>query len=139
MDKSIINLAKSVRPDLHLQPILRPPPTVATFFPQKDRITKNVQAAIVYMVSCSDCNKSYIGKTNRQASRRHQEHGAPSQFKSPTASAVTIPSAECQQLRRSGRLRAKLRVNYRPVQTECNDQSQVTNEKQLLRSALYRH
>ena len=138
LGKNIINLAKSVRPDPHIQPVFRPPPAIATFFPQRDRITKNAQANIVYMISCLDCNESYIGKTIRQASRRHQEHGAPSQLKSWITSSVTVPSVECQQLRKSNRLRTKPRMNYCLDQKDCNDQSQVTNEKQLLRSALYK-
>ncbi|CAF3756538.1 unnamed protein product, partial [Adineta steineri] len=36
-------------------------------------------------MSCSKCNDSYIGKTNRQALRRHHEHGAPQKPK-PTPS-----------------------------------------------------
>ncbi|CAF4429218.1 unnamed protein product, partial [Rotaria magnacalcarata] len=35
LGKKIIDLAKNIRPDLHIQPIPRPPPAITTFFPQK--------------------------------------------------------------------------------------------------------
>ncbi|CAF5046001.1 unnamed protein product, partial [Rotaria magnacalcarata] len=56
LGKKIIDLAKNIRPDLHIQPIPRPPPTITTFFPQKDKINKNAQSNIVYSISCSDCD-----------------------------------------------------------------------------------
>ncbi|CAF4077603.1 unnamed protein product [Rotaria magnacalcarata] len=83
LGKQIIDLAKNIRPDLHIQPIPRPPPAITTFFPQKDKINKNAQSNIVYSISCSDCDVGYIEKTIRQTSRRHQEHGAPQQSKAP--------------------------------------------------------
>ena len=77
LGKKIINLAKTIRPDLHIQPIPRPSSSLVTFFPQKDNTSKEAQSNIVYLISCSDCNESYIGKTIRQASKRHQEYDAP--------------------------------------------------------------
>ncbi|CAF3620444.1 unnamed protein product [Rotaria socialis] len=60
LGKKIIDLAKYIRPDLHIQPIPRPPPAITTFFPQKDKINKNAQSNIVYSISCSDCDVGYI-------------------------------------------------------------------------------
>ncbi|CAF4370272.1 unnamed protein product, partial [Rotaria magnacalcarata] len=50
LGKKIIDLAKNIRPGLHIQPIPRPPPAMTTFFPQKDKINKNAQSNIVYSI-----------------------------------------------------------------------------------------
>ncbi|CAM2710765.1 unnamed protein product [Rotaria socialis] len=139
LGKKIIDLAKYIRPDLHIQPIPRPPPAITTFFPQKDKINKNAQSNIVYSISCSDCDVGYIGKTIRQASRRHQEHGAPQQPKAPSTPQIATPDLNIQSLRRSDRLRSKPNVNYCQDDNECIAKSQEKNDEKLMKSALYKH
>ncbi|CAF2109040.1 unnamed protein product [Rotaria magnacalcarata] len=112
------------RPDLHIQPIPRPPPAITTFFPQKNKINKNAQSNIVYSISCSDCDVGYKGKTIRQASRRHHEHGAPQQPKAPPTPKLVTPVLNNQSLRRSDRLRTKPNVNYYQDGNECNVEPQ---------------
>ncbi|CAF2009913.1 unnamed protein product, partial [Rotaria magnacalcarata] len=124
LDKKIIDLAKNITPDLHIQPIPRPPPAITTFFPQKDKINKNTQSNIVYSISCSDCDVGYIGKTIRQASRRHQEHGASQQSKALPTPKIVTPVLNNQSLRRSDRFQTKPSVNYDQDDNECNVEPQ---------------
>ncbi|CAF4289247.1 unnamed protein product [Rotaria magnacalcarata] len=139
LGKKIIDLAKNIRPDLHIQPIPRPPPAITTFFPQKDKINKNAQSNIVYSISCSDCDVGYIEKTIRQASRRHQEHGTPQQPKAPPTPKIVTPVLNNQSLRRSDRLWTKPNVNYYQDHNECNVEPQEENDDKLMKSALYKH
>ncbi|CAF1933014.1 unnamed protein product, partial [Rotaria magnacalcarata] len=139
LGKKIIDLAKNIRPDLHIQPIPRPPPAITTFFPQKDKINKNAQSNTVYSISCSDCDVGYIEKTIRQASRRHQEHGTPQQPKAPPTPKIVTPVLNNQSLRRSDRLWTKPNVNYYQDGNECNVEPQEKNDDKLMKSALYKH
>ncbi|CAF3441200.1 unnamed protein product [Rotaria socialis] len=123
LGKKIIDLAKYIRPDLHIQPIPRPPPAITTFFPQKDKINKNAQSNIVYSISCSDCD----------------EHGAPQQPKAPSTPQIATPDLNIQSLRRSDRLRSKPNVNYCQDDNECIAKSQEKNDEKLMKSALYKH
>ena len=138
LGKKVINLVKNVRPDLHIQPIPRPPPSVGNFFPQKDKIQKDAQSNIVYLISCRNCNENYIGKTVRQASRRHHEHGAPQRPKEHVISSSSDPSIDNKQLRRSNRLKNKLKVDYTFEENERKRKRNL-NREQLLKSALYKH
>lgn len=40
-------------------------------------VLKHLQSDIVYAAKCQDCGDTYIGKTERQCSRRLREHGTP--------------------------------------------------------------
>ena len=77
MKNQFKHLAGTLRPDLDVRFFTKPPPSVQTFFRNKDSIAKHMQSNIVYSVKCNDCDQSYIGKTERQAIRRMREHGAP--------------------------------------------------------------
>ena len=77
MKKQFSHLSGKLRPDLDVRFFTKPPASVQTFFRNKDPVTKHMQSNIVYSVKCSDCDHSYIGKTDRQAVRRMREHGAP--------------------------------------------------------------
>ena len=76
LGKRMINLAKSINPQIHIQPIQRPPSSISKYFPIKDPIPKLLKSNVVYKLNCLDCESSYIGKTIRQTCRRIQEHGA---------------------------------------------------------------
>jgi len=81
----------------------------------------------------SECTENYIGKTIRQACRRHQEHGAPQQSKLPLISQTVASTVVNQQLRRSDRIREKPKINYFPKEEDYEDKSQVINEEQLVK------
>ncbi|CAF1262110.1 unnamed protein product, partial [Adineta ricciae] len=151
LGKKLINIVKQVRPDIVLQPIPRPAPKIQTIFPRKDSLDKNLQANIVYKIACKNCSDEYIGKTYRQAIRRHIEHGA-----SPTLirSRQQIPNIPLSQpkllhneetnLRRSERNTKKI-INYQDKNTSSSDETiidgrqtttTVTTEKN---SALHKH
>ena len=74
LGKRIINLAKSLNSQIHVQSIQRSPLSIVQYFPLKDPIPKIFQSNIVYKIDCIDCDASYIGKTTRPALRRFQEH-----------------------------------------------------------------
>ena len=100
MKKQFSHLSGKLRPDLDVRFFTKPPASVQTFFRNKDPVTKHMQSNIVYSVKCSDCDHSYIGKTDRQAVRRMREHGAPKEtfdkrskgaIKDPAKLPVNIP------------------------------------------------
>ncbi|CAF3425555.1 unnamed protein product [Rotaria socialis] len=74
-----------------------------------------------------------------EASRRHQEHGAPQQPKAPSTPQIATPDLNIQSLRRSDRLRSKPNVNYCQDDNECIAKSQEKNDEKLMKSALYKH
>ena len=77
MKKKFSHLSGKLRPDLDVRFFMKPPPSVRTFFQNKDPVAKHMQSNIVYSVNCNDCGQTYVGKTDRQAIRRMNEHGAP--------------------------------------------------------------
>ncbi|CAF1182154.1 unnamed protein product [Didymodactylos carnosus] len=62
LGKQIIDVAKTVRPNLHLQPIPRPPSDISSYFSQKDRTPKDLQSHLVYMIACSNCDDKCCNK-----------------------------------------------------------------------------
>ena len=76
MKKKFSHLSGKLRPDLDVCFFMKPPPWVRTFFQNKDPVAKQMQSNIVYSVNCNDCGQTYVGKTDRQAIRRMNEHGA---------------------------------------------------------------
>jgi len=139
LSKQIIDLAKATRPGLHIQPIPRPPRSVTTFFPGNDKTPKDYQSNVVYKISCSECNDSYIGKTIRQAIKRHQEHGAPQLNKLCPVSQVDDPTLTNRHLRRSDRNKNKPKINYFPKINIIEEEEQEKNIERLKKSALYKH
>ncbi|CAF3164199.1 unnamed protein product [Rotaria sp. Silwood2] len=127
--KRLINLAKTINPQIHVQPISRPSPSISKFFPQKDQIPKDLQSNIVYMINCSNCESFYIGKTIRQASRRLNEHGANQNPSTKTKSQSSTITLNIDNLRRSERNKGKT-VNYFPIdeiENNINEQTKETN------------
>ncbi|CAF3914165.1 unnamed protein product [Rotaria sp. Silwood1] len=139
LSKQIIGLAKVTRPGLHIQPISRPPRSVTSFFPGNDKTPKDYQSNVVYRISCSECDGSYIGKTIRQAVKRHQEHGAP-QLNTPSpCSQVDDLTLTNQHIRRSDRNKNKPKINYFPKIDILKEDDHVKNIERLKKSALYKH
>ncbi|CAF3871724.1 unnamed protein product, partial [Didymodactylos carnosus] len=71
--KRLRNLAKAVRPNTVLLTVPRPPPAVRDSFHNKDPIPKDIQSKLVYKIEKCDCESVYVGKTDRQATRRFGE------------------------------------------------------------------
>ncbi|CAF1618816.1 unnamed protein product [Didymodactylos carnosus] len=135
-----MNLVKKVRPEIHIQPIPRPSPSVSTFFPVKDLILKDLQSHIVYQLNCLDCEASYIGKTIRQIKRRLKEHGAPQPIKQSSLSHLSIDTpTSTQEVRRSARNTRK-KVNYKEMNSPSNlDHEDIDLEVTTTNSALRKH
>ena len=91
LGKKFLNIAKQVEPTRHVQPILRPFPKVQRLFARKDPIPKSLLSNVVYNISCMDCSASYIGKTNRQITRRLEEHGYSISINSSTLQSSQTP------------------------------------------------
>jgi hypothetical protein len=144
LGKKLINIVKQVRPDIILQPIPRPSSQIHTLFPRKDTLNKNLQSNVVYEISCKDCPDEYIGKTYRQATRRHVEHGASPAIITSHEQLTTISSSQqvATHLRRSNRNKNK-NINYQEIVTssteEDNDDIQQTITITDRNSALYKH
>ena len=75
--KTIQHLTGSIRPDLDIWFVTKPPRAVQTSFPTKDRVPKHLQSNTVYATTCKDCGDTYVGMTKRQTVTRLCEHGAP--------------------------------------------------------------
>jgi hypothetical protein len=97
------HLSSEQRPDLDIRYCTKPSPSVQSFYQNKDHIDKHMQSNIVYSVDCTNCEQTYVGKTDRQAIRCMKEHGTPiSAFEQLT---TTDRDADGNQLRRSSRIR----------------------------------
>jgi len=111
--KEIIKIAKNIDPKINIQPIERPPTTIAQNFPIKDQVPKLLKSKVVYKINCLDCESTYIGKTIRHVSKRLHEHGAKFNVTNETNSNSTITTDTYINLRRSERNKNKI-VNYFP-------------------------
>ncbi|CAF0924943.1 unnamed protein product [Didymodactylos carnosus] len=69
------HFANRIRPEVDLRFILKPSPSVQTYFKNKDSTPKHLESDVVYSVGCSGCTVGYVGKTGRQVIRRLREHG----------------------------------------------------------------
>lgn len=105
LGKKMIKFSQQLRPDIKLQPIPRPPPTIQKLLPQKDPIHKNLQSHLVYQIQCGNCDAKYIGKTIRHAITRHQEHGAPKSDQQQPTKPTTAHTTSPANLRRSDRIK----------------------------------
>ncbi|CAF4885849.1 unnamed protein product, partial [Rotaria socialis] len=72
----ITHLCNKLRPDLDIQFFMKPPPAVQMLYQTKDPINKKMKSDVVYSINCTQCQHSYIGKTERQCIKRLHEHGA---------------------------------------------------------------
>jgi hypothetical protein len=123
------HLSSKLRPDLDIRYFTKPPPSVQSFFQKKDRIEKHTQPNIVYSVNCTNCEQTYVGKTDRQAIRRMKEHGAPiNTYKQIT---TTHRDTDENQLRRSSRIRDR--------KTDSAQLPDKTDDKKVVLSALSKH
>ena len=133
--KRIINLAKSINPLIHVQPIQRPPCSISKYFPTKDPIPKLLKSNVVYKINCSDCEATYIGKTIRQTCRRLQEHGA-SKIKEKEINFKTKDLTEnVTNLQRSKRNKDKITKYNKKTERE----SIVSKKSNITQSAVKQH
>lgn len=133
MKQQFNHLSSQLRPDLDIRFFTKPPPSVQTFFRNKDPVAKHMQSSIVYSVQCNDCDQLYIGKTIRHAMTRLCEHGAPaSTFDAsvPATTASNVPT-----LRRSSRVLKKTTTTM----TTTDRNRRPDNEDQSTSSALTSH
>jgi hypothetical protein len=123
MKKKFSHLSGKLRPDLDVRFFMKPPPSVRTFFQKKDPIAKHMQSNIVYSVNCNDCGQTYVGKTDRQAIRRMNEHGAPPATFGPPPTIKRKPAPSRPPLKRSVRIRdqAIAKASVTPATTNAND------------------
>ena len=124
------HLSSQLRPDLDIRFFTKPPPSVQTFFRNKDPIAKHMQSNVVYSVQCSDCDQVYIGKTTRHAMTRLCEHGAPSSMFNPS----TTVTSNAPTLRRSSRIMKKIATSKRTTPPHLD-----TDKDQSKSSALASH
>ena len=80
LKKNLKRILNKCRPEIDAHFYTRSPTTIQHFFKVKDSINKFMQSDIIYSIKCYDCDKNYIGKTERQMIRRMIEHGAPKQL-----------------------------------------------------------
>jgi hypothetical protein len=156
MKKKFSHLSAKLRPDLDVRFFMKPPPSVRTFFQNKDPVAKHMQSNIVYSVNCNDCGQTYVGKTDRQAIRRMNEHGAPpatfgplrTTKRKPATSKPTPskPTPSPSTLRRSSRVaKAIAKASKAPATTNATDSdsdSDNDNDKKkdkVILSALCKH
>ena len=146
--KKIQHLTGSIRPDLDVRFVAKPPRAVQTFFPTKDPVPKHLQSNTVYATTCKECGDTYVGMTKRQTVTRLCEHGAPKntfdqpnnnnnnshvereepitvqQQTRPSRKTTTKEKAQQQQqppLRRSSRIRDRAAALAIPVTNTNND------------------
>ena len=79
--KKLVELTKSISPQIDLQPIPHPPSSIHTFFPRKESLPKDLTSHVVYNIKCKQCPASYIGMPLRQSERRFKEHSKPLETK----------------------------------------------------------
>ena len=91
------------------------------------------------MISCSECDENYIGKTIRQASRGHYAHGAPQQPKISSVTLTNEPKPNTQRLRRSDRNKNRRKIQYLNSEQNHEDKTQYLKFEWLKRSALFKH
>ena len=77
MKKKIQHFTGSIRPDLDVRFVAKPPRTVQTFFPSKEPVPKYLQSNTVYAATCKECGDTYLGMTKRKTVTRLCEHAAP--------------------------------------------------------------
>lgn len=142
LGKKLINIAKTVRPQLNVQPIPRPPASVASSFSTKDKIPLLLNSNIVYQVSCQQCPATYVGKTLRQLDRRLIEHGKPAKKKvsqptSPSRSS-TLSLEDTRRSKRTAKPTDRLGIPSLPT-TLCPDTTTHQPTMPPPQSALLKH
>jgi len=146
-------------PTANLRVIYQTTNPTKRYFPTKDNLNIQQKSGVVYQISCTNCNKTYIGKTIRQTYRRVQEHekdvakataylaqslSRPQTINQNKEEKKTIKSGRIekklstQQLRRSSRLHNKqLRSMSQSPQQQQQQQHVIPDYKP--NSALAKH
>jgi len=133
--KRLINLAKSLNPNINIQPSRRLLPSLSKYFPIKDPIPNERQSNILYKINFTECEASYMGKTECQAIRRFQEHGTNLKIEKPTKNKPLKTNKIIDNLRRSERNKGK-NVKYYPEINEEDNSDSVIKDSQ---SAIMKH
>ncbi|CAF1688688.1 unnamed protein product, partial [Adineta ricciae] len=72
--KKLLSIIKQYDPTAQVRTTYNTTNQTRRHFPTKDRLKPSQKAGVVYQISCSNCTKTYIGKTIRQSYRRVNEH-----------------------------------------------------------------
>ncbi|CAF1228694.1 unnamed protein product [Adineta ricciae] len=72
--KKLLSIIKRYDPIAQVRTTYNTTNQTRRHFPTKDQLKPNQKSGVVYQVSCSNCIKTYIGKTIRQSYRRVNEH-----------------------------------------------------------------
>ena len=72
--KQLLNIVNKYFPQVNLRCIFVNRNTVGSFFPFKDQIPLMMSSNIIYKYSCSQCQSTYIGETQRHIISRICEH-----------------------------------------------------------------
>jgi hypothetical protein len=71
------NLVESNFPQVEFNVAFQSPMNIGKMFPFKDRIKNTTdRSMVVYSITCTNCQKEYIGETQRILSRRVKEHSS---------------------------------------------------------------
>ena len=86
--------------DIHFNIILVNNFKIGSFFNYKDRLPKDLQAALIYKFSCVRCTSEYIGSTTRTLCVRVAEHAGRSHrtghlLASPSHSSIREHALSC--------------------------------------------
>ena len=72
--KRLLSLTYKYYPQVNLRVMFKSPFEIGKLFKFKDVIPKELRSNVVYKLTCKDCHRCYIGKTNRCLSIRMDEH-----------------------------------------------------------------
>jgi hypothetical protein len=146
LGKKLVNLAKQLKSNVHVQPIPRPSPSIQSLFARKDPIPKQLLSNVVYNITCNDCPAAYIGKTCRQVSRRFKEHRQVQSTsthsrkcrRDPTLTTQTVTTTMTTNVRRSKR--TKCVVNYAQLDKGLDPVTEISlSNNKTIESAIHEH
>ncbi|CAF2980094.1 unnamed protein product [Rotaria sp. Silwood2] len=128
LKSKITHLCNKLRPDLDVQFYMKSPRAVQMLYQTKDPIDMKMKSDVVYSIKCSQCEHSYIGKTERQCIKRLHEHGAPkSSTQQQQEQHCTQTDNNIPELRRSDRLKSKTTAASPPTTTNTIVKKETTS------------
>ena len=74
LKQKLQNSIRNALPQCNIKAILKLTNHLSSLFRFKDAITEKLRSNVVYTFSCSSCNATYYGKTERHSNVRSSEH-----------------------------------------------------------------
>ena len=74
LKQKLQNYIRNALPQCNIKAILKLTNHLSSLFGFKDAITEKLRSNVVYIFSCSSCNATYYGKTERHSNVRSGEH-----------------------------------------------------------------